>query len=193
MDILLAENLKRLRAERGGSQDALATHLGVTSQAVSKWECGENFPDITLLPSIAAYYDASVDDLLGVGEIRKREKIEAYEAQSYELKHLGKIRDDLALWETAYKEFPNEPDVMLDLAHALFSISLSEGEPPELQERIVALCEALIAKGGYNEKTMVSYSDSAAQILCSRSTTTKKQKSTPTGRAHTGQRAKSCL
>ncbi|MDR1329944.1 MAG: helix-turn-helix domain-containing protein [Oscillospiraceae bacterium] len=165
MDILLAENLKRLRAERGGSQDALATHLGVTSQAVSKWECGENFPDITLLPSIAAYYDASVDDLLGVGEIRKREKITAYMEQSIELNRLGKIKDALALWEAVYKEFPNEPAVMSNLAHALFAVSLNTGEPPELKARIVALCETPLDKGGYDEERMISYVDNATQTL----------------------------
>ena len=41
MDILLSEQLKRLRRERGTKQEDLANHLGISAQAVSKWERGE--------------------------------------------------------------------------------------------------------------------------------------------------------
>lgn len=49
MNILLDENLRKLRTSRGNRQEDLAAHLGVSVQSVSKWERGENLPDLTLV------------------------------------------------------------------------------------------------------------------------------------------------
>ena|GEM_PF-1970800 len=62
----MGEIIRRLRIERELTQEKLAGMLGITSQAVSKWERDEGLPDITLLPAIAAALDCSTDELLGV-------------------------------------------------------------------------------------------------------------------------------
>lgn len=62
----LSKQLRLLRTQRGWSQEAVAEKLGVTGQAVSKWEQGVSCPDIGLLPELAALYAVSVDMLLGV-------------------------------------------------------------------------------------------------------------------------------
>ena len=56
MEIQLAGTLKSLRQKNNKTQDDLALFLGISSQAVSKWERSEGFPDITLLPRIAGYF-----------------------------------------------------------------------------------------------------------------------------------------
>ncbi len=53
------------RKRRGMTQAELAAALGVSSQAVSKWENGRSCPDIQLLPQIAALFDVSIEELLG--------------------------------------------------------------------------------------------------------------------------------
>ena len=58
------ENILRLRKESGMTQDEQAKKLGVTFQAVSKWENDQAYPDITLLPVLADLYDVSIDSLL---------------------------------------------------------------------------------------------------------------------------------
>lgn len=61
----LSENVIMLRRKMGVTQDELATFLGVTKASVSKWETRQSYPDILLLPQIAAYFDVSIDVLLG--------------------------------------------------------------------------------------------------------------------------------
>lgn len=58
--------IAELRKNKGIGQQDLADVLGVSFQSVSKWETGTTMPDITLLPSIAEYFNVSVDELLGL-------------------------------------------------------------------------------------------------------------------------------
>jgi len=63
MEIKICENIKNLRKETGLGQDALAEALGVSVQAVSKWETGNSLPDVALLPGIAEFFGVTVDYL----------------------------------------------------------------------------------------------------------------------------------
>lgn len=67
--------IAELRKNRGIGQQDLADVLGVSFQSVSKWETGITLPDITLLPSIAEYFNVSVDELLGLKPLRHEEYI----------------------------------------------------------------------------------------------------------------------
>ena len=60
-----AQRITALRKERSMTQDQLAQELGITAQAISKWENGQSYPDIMLLPKLAAVYGVRVDELLG--------------------------------------------------------------------------------------------------------------------------------
>jgi len=55
-----------LRKEKGVTQEEMAQYLGVSYQAVSKWETGASYPDITMLPAIAQYFGVRVDTILGL-------------------------------------------------------------------------------------------------------------------------------
>jgi methyl-accepting chemotaxis protein len=78
MNININENLKKLRKQKGNTQEELADHLGVSMQAVSKWERGESYPDITLIPDLALYYNVTSDKLLGIEENAINAKIKEY-------------------------------------------------------------------------------------------------------------------
>lgn len=69
MNETLGKRIARCRKERGLTQEALAEALGISSQAVSKWETDQTCPDILLLPQLAALLDITVDTLL-TGEQR---------------------------------------------------------------------------------------------------------------------------
>ena len=62
----IGEQLIAARRSRGMTQEALAQKLGVTNQAVSKWESGQCMPDIQLLPEIADFFSVSINELMGV-------------------------------------------------------------------------------------------------------------------------------
>lgn len=62
------ERIAELRRGKGMTQKELADILHVTNKAVSKWECGKNYPDLTQLPTLAEALGTSVSDLLGLDE-----------------------------------------------------------------------------------------------------------------------------
>lgn len=61
----LADNIAFFRHKRHVTQEELADFLGVTKASVSKWETRQSMPDIMLLPQLAAYFDITIDELLG--------------------------------------------------------------------------------------------------------------------------------
>jgi len=60
---VFSKNLKRFRAAKKMTQEQAADVLGVSTQTVSRWECGTTLPDVTILPTIAALYCVTIDDL----------------------------------------------------------------------------------------------------------------------------------
>ena len=73
---MIGENVKQLRQEKHIKQETLADYLGVSSQAVSKWETGASEPDISLLPSLATYFGISIDELFELPHAEQMERIE---------------------------------------------------------------------------------------------------------------------
>ena len=60
-----ADNVKKARVGLGLTQEALGQRVGVSGQAVSKWELADGFPDPALLPALADALDTSIDELYG--------------------------------------------------------------------------------------------------------------------------------
>ena len=74
MDI--GKQIRTLRQRRGVTQEEMAKHFGITSQAVSKWECGLSEPDIALLPSLSAYFGVSIDELFAISDDIRVDRIQ---------------------------------------------------------------------------------------------------------------------
>lgn len=64
MATTLGQRIAELRRARGLTQDELAEKMGVSAQAVSKWENDISCPDIMVLPQLADFFGASIDELL---------------------------------------------------------------------------------------------------------------------------------
>lgn len=72
----IGNQIRSLRQKRGSTQDALAQYLGVTPQAVSKWERGVATPDISMLPDISAYFGVTIDELFSISDGTHMERIQ---------------------------------------------------------------------------------------------------------------------
>lgn len=139
MEIAICKQMRELRSHKKITQEQLASHLGVTIQAVSKWERGEGYPDIAMLPAIAAFYNVTVDYLLGVDEMAKEKKLAEYDSKDQKLKRPEAASERVQLWREAYQEFPNEPWVLHNLSWALRRESLTQNV-----EEIISLSERLL-------------------------------------------------
>ena len=64
MDMTIGKRIAALRKEKGLTQEELAQHMGVSGQAVSKWENDQTCPDISALPKLARLLGVTVDELL---------------------------------------------------------------------------------------------------------------------------------
>lgn len=123
--IKLGERIKEFRQRDGRTQDALAEALGVTAQAVSRWEKGICYPDMEVIPSIANYFNVSIDVLFGYDNERSQ-RADALARQINEMIRLNNGKDVsmdecIALAREALIEFPGNEKLTLALASALFT------------------------------------------------------------------------
>ena len=84
MNIEIAERLQKLRKENGYSQEELADALGISRQAVSKWERAESSPDTDNLILLARLYNISLDELLSTDETNDEIKHSNEDKKRYE-------------------------------------------------------------------------------------------------------------
>ena len=72
----IGNQIRRLRLRKDVTQEAMAHHLGVTPQAVSKWERNSALPDISLIPALSAYFGVTIDELFAVSDDTRVERIQ---------------------------------------------------------------------------------------------------------------------
>ena len=136
--LYLSENLKKYRILKNLTQEDLAGYLGITPQSVSKWERGESYPDITLLPPLANIFETSIDLLVGMDTIRGEEAL--YQIHNTAVTHQREGNYDAAekTYRDALRIYPTDPDLLLGLASAL-ALKGSTAEAMELTEQGLSL------------------------------------------------------
>lgn len=140
----IGTNIYTLRKERKITQSQLAEKLGVSEQAVSKWENDLCAPDVSLFPAIADFFGVSIDRLFG------------YHLNSYadEVKAIIRSADDsmdtykeIEIISEGLKKYPNSPDLKIYLAFSLSMlnrISDDENERKEAIKKAIRLCTEVV-------------------------------------------------
>lgn len=141
----IGTTIKRLRREKDITQEQLAEYLGITSRAVSQWECDRTAPDISQLPALCHIFDVSSDTLLGIDIEKSNEAIRNYidKANSYDRQ--GEFENSVEILREANRKFPKSYAIMQLLAEDIVLVnrrkcSKDYDEVFDLCNRILAEC-----------------------------------------------------
>ena len=143
--IKIGEKIRLLRKKNDVTQDKLADYLGVTPQAVSRWESGVCYPDMNALPSIADYFSVSMDELLCYTGVQKATKVKEYLAEVEHLLDRDKITEALELLRRAMAEIPSDHSLQLEAAGVL-SMYADMLEENGSGERVEAAVTAVLSE-----------------------------------------------
>jgi len=111
MKILIGENIKQLRKANNITQEQLAEALNITCAAVSKWERGDTYPDITLLQPLAYFFGVTLDELMGYQASKIQKDIDELIARYTEL-YRTDCEAARKLIVKAHAEYPNDYQIM---------------------------------------------------------------------------------
>lgn len=111
MKILIGENIKQLRKANSITQEQLAEALNITCAAVSKWERGDTYPDITLLQPLAYFFGVTLDELMGYQASKIQKDIDELIARYTEL-YRTDSEAARELIVKAHTEYPNDYQIM---------------------------------------------------------------------------------
>lgn len=169
--IKIGEKIRLLRKKNDVTQDKLAYHLGVTPQAVSRWESGVCYPDMNYLPAIADYFSVTMDELLCYSGAQKAAKVEEYLEQVEALLDRDRVGEALELLRTAMAEIPSDAALQLETAQvlSLYAGMLEESNGGERAQTAMdaALTEAVsLCRHILEDCTDDGLRDETKKVLC---------------------------
>ena len=140
MKINIGKNIRELRRGRGLTQEQLAESMGVSFQAVSKWETGTALPDITMLPALAAYFNVTIDRLMSFDRHDVELAVEKICSEAYAFRESDpeKAREII---DKGLEEYPDN-DVLLTNRLYVMDYSSKPDETIALASRIAAKTDA---------------------------------------------------
>ena len=140
------ENLKKLRASKGLTQEQVAQLLDISKQSVSRWENNITYPDITFLPTLASFYCVTVDSLLGADYEANKVTLDDYESKRHESHRKGDYTSAFEFSQKLYSMFPNETNVMNNLIRDSYLMGLhcTNHKKKHYLELSIAISERLL-------------------------------------------------
>lgn len=143
MNIKIGAIIKKLRTENNVTQDALAAAIGVTPQAISRWESEGCYPDIELIPALADFFAVSTDVLLGYKLSEREEELERIKRELDRLAEVGTVEERISFARNALIKFPGDFDIKEHLAVGLYHKGCETDDEICLTEA-EAICESVV-------------------------------------------------
>jgi len=127
-EINIAKTITSKRKEKGVTQEELSSHIGVSIAAVSKWETGQSYPDILLLPQLAAYFNISIDDLMGYEPQMEKKDIAKLYLKLYEELNCKPFDEIIAECREVVKKYYSCFPLLLNMGDFLINAGAINGD-----------------------------------------------------------------
>ena len=131
----LGEKIKTLRKQKNISQEVFAGYLGVSFQAVSKWECGNTMPDVTMIPAIASFFGVSTDELFDFNLYETEKQVEAICHESWKYRENDPAKAERILRE-GLQRYPGNDIILNNLLYTM--------DDRTRTDEVITLCRSLI-------------------------------------------------
>lgn len=133
--IKLGEKIKSLRKQKNISQEVFANYLGVSFQAVSKWENGYTMPDVALIPAIASFFGVSTDELFDFNLLEIEQQVDAICDEAYRYRFTDTEKSERILRE-GLQRFPGNDIILNNLLYTL--------DYQTRADEVITLCKTLM-------------------------------------------------
>lgn len=142
MSIQMGEKIRSLRKTKNISQEVLAQYLGVSFQAVSKWENGSAMPDVAMIPAIASFFEVSTDELFDFNRMETERKVQqaCWDIAEYRYTEPERSEQDL---RDLLKQYPGNEIILNNLIYCL-QINKKYSE-------VIDTCKALVESSKYDD------------------------------------------
>jgi len=136
-----------LRKEREITQEEFSEVLGVSCQSVSRWENNSCYPDIELIPVIAAFFGISADKLLGIDEAAEKTAVNRYLSEFQIAISNGEVDECIRIAREGVAEFPNNYVLLNKLMYALFVSGSDDADIPNWRENMENFDAEIVSLG----------------------------------------------
>lgn len=144
----LGEKIKTLRKQKNISQEVLAQYLGVTFQAVSKWENGTTMPDVATIPAIASFFGVSTDEIFDFNLYETQKQVEAIVDEHSRYWDTDKPKAEQIIRD-GLKKYPGN-DILLNCLIGVLEL-------PQRSDEVISVAKALIESTRYDEVRFDAY------------------------------------
>lgn len=144
----LGEKIKTLRKQKNISQEVLAQYLGVTFQAVSKWENGTTMPDVATIPAIASFFGVSTDELFDFNLYETQKQVEAIVDEHSRYWDTDKPKAEQIIRD-GLKKYPGN-DILLNCLIGVLEL-------PGRSDEVISVAKALVESTKYDEVRFDAY------------------------------------
>ena len=135
MTVNIGRKIRQLRKNKSISQEVLAQALGMSFQAVSKWETGAAMPDVSMIPAIASFFGVSTDELFDFNLLGQEQKVQELCWAAAECRFTDPKRSEQMLRE-ALRQYPGNEVILNNLLYVM--------QTPDRYDEVVTVCKSIL-------------------------------------------------